>query len=106
MKHRPAMISALVFVVIGVSACQRNEPGLSQDPEAETETVASNEVYESPGAPNVVPIDVKYRLLDTPAVGQPLRIERLGLSTLGDLFNPRQRLVPQASGHDVADVHL
>ena len=82
MKQRPAMTTVLMIAVIGLSACQRNESGLAQDPVVESESVASNDVYESPGAPSVVPVDVKYRLLDTPAVGQPLRIELTLVSPL------------------------
>ena len=77
-----AVFTIAAIAAIGVSACQNNGPGAAQDSIVEAGSVATDDVYESPGAPNVVPVDVKYRLLDTPAVGQPLRIELTLVSPL------------------------
>ena len=46
--------------------------------EAEAEPVTSipgSEVFESQGKPETVPVNLKFRLLETPRVGQPFEIE-------------------------------
>lgn len=81
MTHRIAMTAFLMIVILGASACQQREPVTTNGdvPEAEQ---ATNEVYQSPGKPILVPVDVKYRLLDTPQVGQPVRIELTLVSSI------------------------
>lgn len=81
MRAHISVIGIVLFVIAALAGCQQQGNG--------ADTAASNgagssggeslqtidEAYQSPGKPILVPVDVKYRLLDTPRVGQPLGLE-------------------------------
>jgi hypothetical protein len=73
MNHRHAMgVMALLAAGGMFASCQGKAPA--------TETAAqagepATPVYESPGKPQLVPVNLKYRLLEVPQVGQPFAIE-------------------------------
>jgi len=60
-----------------LAACQ-SDPAA----EAELEPVADTAVFESPGKPQTVPVTLKYRLLESPQVGQPFDIELTVVSSI------------------------
>ena len=62
---------SLLAAVGLVAACQ-DEPTATAD-SAEPEPVAV--AYQSPGKPDLVPVDLRYRLLATPEVGKPFDLE-------------------------------
>ncbi len=69
---RQTLRTLLLLAAVGlVSACQ-DEPTAAADT-AEPEPVAA--AYQSPGKPDLVPVDLRYRLLTTPEVGKPFQLE-------------------------------
>ncbi|MDJ0748395.1 MAG: hypothetical protein QNJ11_02865 [Woeseiaceae bacterium] len=59
--------------------------GCQGEPATETEPVAvvpGSDIYESPGKPQTMPVDLKYRLLETPQVGQSFGIELTVVSSI------------------------
>lgn len=72
------VLAILLCALTGLVACGQEEPATET---AATETLPET-VYESPGAPEVVPIDVKYRLLNVPEVGQPVNLELTMVSSV------------------------
>ena len=75
------LTSILIVTGLGaVAACQQQP----SDEPSEAANVVADEHYESPGAPTLVPVDVKYRLLNTPQVGQPLSIELTLVSSVAN----------------------
>ncbi len=58
-------------------ACQ-SEPSA----EAELAVVADSDVFVSPGKPQTVPVDLKYRLLEIPQVGKSFDIELTVVSSI------------------------
>lgn len=65
--------SVAMVAIVSVAACQQQDVTDVED--SATVAVPESQVYESPGKPDLVPVDVKYRLLDTPQVGKPFGIE-------------------------------
>ena len=72
-------VAITVLLTVGMASCQQDAPPPATPVEAEP--MATNG-YVSPGKPNVMPVNVKYRLLDTPEVGQPVRIELTLVSSI------------------------
>lgn len=62
---------SLLAAISLVAACQ-DEPTAAADP-AGLEPVAV--AQQSPGKPDLVPVDLRYRLLSTPEVGKPFELE-------------------------------
>ena len=69
MLDRSSMM-LLMCALACLVACTKEEPAT----EAAIEPLAED-VYQSPGKQNLIPIDVKYRLLNIPQVGQPVNLE-------------------------------
>jgi len=70
MTHK---LTITAFLLAALIACQQ-QPDVSED-DATANNEQPGDVYQSPGKPILVPVDVKYRLLDTPQVGQPFSLE-------------------------------
>lgn len=89
-----------IVVLIGLTACQASDPGA--DATSVDNAVQAEAVYESPGKPQLVPVDVRYRLLDTPSVGQAVGIELtlipgVDASSVGFTLDAEDGLVVDAS---------
>ena len=80
MHRKLAGLLALTGLLM-LASCGRGDDARTT---AETSKKPANSepAYESPGKPNVQPVDISYRLLGTPAVGQPLEIELTMISSL------------------------
>ena len=79
MKLMSATKMFLLLASVSFAACQQQSA--DSDELAATEQEAAEEVFESPGKTNLTPLDVHYRLLDTPQVGQPFELEVTLVST-------------------------
>lgn len=71
-------IWVLLAAMGSLVACQ-GEPATETEPVA---VVPGSDVYESPGKPQTIPVDLKYRLLETPQVGQSFDIELTVVSSI------------------------
>ncbi len=71
-------IVALLASMGLLGACQ-GESATDAEPVA---PVADSDVFESPGKPDLVPVNLKYRLLETPQVGKPFDIELTVVSSV------------------------
>lgn len=61
-----------LLAAISLAAACQDEPSAAADP-AGPEPVAA--AQQSPGKPDLVPVDLRYRLLATPEVGKPFELE-------------------------------
>ncbi len=61
-----------------LAACEREPAGGAETVAAATD----GRVFESPGKPQTAPVNLKYRLLETPQVGQPFDIELTVVSSV------------------------
>ena len=71
-------IVTLLATMALLAGCQ-GEPAMQTAPVA---TVPDSDVFESPGKPETIPVDLKYRLLETPVVGQSFDIELTVVSSI------------------------
>lgn len=76
--RREIRIVALLASIGLLAACQ-SEPAAEAEPVA---AIPDSAVFESPGKPETVPVNLKYRLLDSPLVGQPFNIELTIVSSI------------------------
>lgn len=79
MKLTSVCTTLLLALSVAIAACQQ-QPANS-DTVAAIEQEPAAEVFQSPGKPNVTPLDVHYRLLDIPQVGEPFGLELTIVST-------------------------
>lgn len=71
--NRHAMGTIALLAAIGCAqGCQREAPAVATTTQVEE---AAAPAYESPGKPELVPVSLKYRLLEVPQVGRPFEIE-------------------------------
>ena len=70
-------VVALLALAGLLVACQ-GEPAANTEPEAVAETTT----FESPSKPQTIPVDLKYRLLEAPQVGQSFDIELTVVSSI------------------------
>ena len=84
MTHNSAITLLLIATLGAVAACQQQLPAESDDASISKDEISS-EVYQSPGKPILVPVDVKYRLLTKPQVGQPFELELTIVSSLATM---------------------
>lgn len=74
MKPVSVSKSLMLLASITIAACQQQAPTGSNDV-AEVQQDNAEPVFESPGKTNLTPLNVRYRLLDVPQVGQPFGLE-------------------------------
>tara|TARA_R110002096_G_scaffold2619_5_gene13564 strand:- start:877 stop:1419 length:543 start_codon:yes stop_codon:yes gene_type:complete len=67
-------MSLLLLASVSIAACQQ-QPSAGETEVADVQPEHSDAVFESPGKTNLTPLNVSYRLLDVPQVGQPFRLE-------------------------------
>ena len=75
-------MKARLIVFLGVVVCAGCSAGDDAATKEEVSPQPVDTTYQSPGKPIVVPVDVKYRLLDTPEVGKPLGLELTLMSSV------------------------
>ena len=108
MKVRLPSTSIVFIVITALVACQPqgSDGDSAESPDAVATADESiqtiDSVYQSPGGRLRAPIDVKYRLLDTPHVGQPLLLELTLMPTVaatdfGFTLQPEDGLVVNAA---------
>ena len=104
MKAPIVKTSIVLAAIMALAGCQpqsndrdgAESADAAASPDESSQTIDT--VYQSPGARLRAPIDVKYRLLDTPRVGQPLSLELTLMPTVattgfGFTLKPEEGLV-------------
>ena len=74
MKPVSLNMSLLLLASVSIAACQQ-QPSAGESEVADVQPELGDDVFESPGKTNLTPLNVSYRLLDVPQVGQPFRLE-------------------------------
>lgn len=108
MKDSRIRTSIALIVMTALAGCQpqssdrdrAGSPAAAASSDELSQTIDT--VYQSPGARLRAPIDVKYRLLDTPRIGQPLSLELTLMPTVvatgfGFVLKPEDGLVVNAA---------
>ena len=79
MTFRYEFRTLLLLASLGLLVACQSEPAGETEPVV---AVPESDAFESPGKPQTIPVDLKYRLLDTPQVGQSFDIELTVVSSV------------------------
>ena len=79
MTIRYEIRTVTLLATMGLLVACQGEPATEAEPIV---AAPGSDVFESPGKPDLVPVNLKYRLLEAPQVGQPFDIELTVVSSV------------------------